>query len=502
MGNGSIFELAVELQDNLNEAQARIQGTKDAVSDLKAEIANVNMSPMSEALEKAFRAGGPAAATRALKEMTGELGGAGQATANASRSMLFLQQALQGNVRAMAMVGGTAGAVIATLLSFYEIGKKIGGMLSDLADRMEDTFSLSKGYYKDWANTIQYESGRAVKAFQDVADASDDMIARQQRERAVMDADQSREKRLQSVRGQYAVAFGDATSEDALDTERRLAIKHAKDNVAKANRDLSELRGQLPSARQEMLNAKDVAKNAQEGAESMGQDPAVMEAYKKAKDNAEMVTKRYKELQDKIGRASEQAAKAYKDAQADVEDINSQAAIRVKEIRETAKKAADEQRTKEAEFQGKAKSDEAAAMEKARDYMRSKESPEKQLEYIRTEMARNRAEMAGASGPVDPGTRAKLIERQLELARRQDELTRSSSDKTSERGSAIASASERIREAGRLRVGGAGIGDVFTRLNDMRHGRSATDQAALETAESCRVIAENTKLLKEMGVVK
>jgi hypothetical protein len=66
----------------------------------------------------------------------------------------------------------------------------------------------------------------------------------------------------------------------------------------------------------------------------------------------------------------------------------------------------------------------------------------------------------------------------------------------------IKAAQENISKVGERHVSGAGLGDVFSRMYDMKKGRTPSDSAAQQTAENTKIIAENTKLLRQLGVVQ
>jgi DNA adenine methylase len=51
-------------------------------------------------------------------------------------------------------------------------------------------------------------------------------------------------------------------------------------------------------------------------------------------------------------------------------------------------------------------------------------------------------------------------------------------------------------------IGGSDLAGYFQRVSDMKHGRAPQDDAARQTADNTRIIAENTRALKDLGVVK
>jgi hypothetical protein len=66
----------------------------------------------------------------------------------------------------------------------------------------------------------------------------------------------------------------------------------------------------------------------------------------------------------------------------------------------------------------------------------------------------------------------------------------------------IAAARDAISSASARRVYGAGLEDYFERVQSKERGRTPRDDAARESLENLRTIAENTKALQALGVVR
>ena len=75
-------------------------------------------------------------------------------------------------------------------------------------------------------------------------------------------------------------------------------------------------------------------------------------------------------------------------------------------------------------------------------------------------------------------------------------------DPTESRAANIQAARDNIAGSSRRQVGGDDLAGYFSRISDLRHGRTPKDDAAMQTVENTRIIAENTKVLAKLGVVK
>jgi hypothetical protein len=133
-----------------------------------------------------------------------------------------------------------------------------------------------------------------------------------------------------------------------------------------------------------------------------------------------------------------------------------------------------------------------------------KMTPQQQL--AKTEAELRNAQRQENAGPMTPEMRLENVKKIDELDRERTRLRAEIAGKietpADDRAARIQEARDNIAGASQRRISGSSIGDIFTRANDMRHGRSPTDSAALQTAQNTKIIADNITLLKELGAVQ
>jgi len=131
--------------------------------------------------------------------------------------------------------------------------------------------------------------------------------------------------------------------------------------------------------------------------------------------------------------------------------------------------------------------------------------PKAQLAQTEREIEQTRR--AAASKKINPEERSALQRDYYErLAPERDRLKKEIAvpDLKAEgtRADKIKAAQDNISTARKRQVSGASMGDVFSRMHDIQKGRTPQDAAAQQTAENTKIIAENTNLLRQLGVVK
>jgi hypothetical protein len=153
--------------------------------------------------------------------------------------------------------------------------------------------------------------------------------------------------------------------------------------------------------------------------------------------------------------------------------------------------AAQEQAEKDAED---------AANEAQAQYKYSRMTPGEKLAETEKKIAKAESDFAGEK---DSQKREAIrSETYRTLLPERDKLQLQIEGSADDRAAKIQAARDNIAGASQRRVGGSSIGDIFTRANDLRHGRSPTDSAALQTAQNTKIIADNITLLKDLGAVQ
>lgn len=130
-----------------------------------------------------------------------------------------------------------------------------------------------------------------------------------------------------------------------------------------------------------------------------------------------------------------------------------------------------------------------------------KKTPKEQL--VDTEANIKTLQRQRNAGPMTPEMRLdntkKLDEADRERTRLRSEIDAAQKKDTGDRAAKIQAARDNITGASQRRVSGASIGDIFSRRSDLKGGRTPQDDAAIQTAENTRIIAENITILKELG---
>jgi hypothetical protein len=140
-----------------------------------------------------------------------------------------------------------------------------------------------------------------------------------------------------------------------------------------------------------------------------------------------------------------------------------------------------------------------------RKYAYSQMTPEQKLAQTDREIKETKT--AASSKKISPAEQSALIKDYYErLAPERSKLvTEIDGNKTkdaSTRAEKIKDAQGNIAKARERQVGGSDLAGYFQRTSDLRHGRAPQDDAAKQTAENTRIIAENTAVLAGLGVVK
>jgi hypothetical protein len=133
-----------------------------------------------------------------------------------------------------------------------------------------------------------------------------------------------------------------------------------------------------------------------------------------------------------------------------------------------------------------------------------KKTPKEQLAETETNI--KTLQRQRNAGPMTPEMRLdntkKLDELDRERTRLRAEIDAAQKKEPDDRATKIQAARDNIAGASRRQVGGEDLAGYFQRISDIRRGRAPQDDAAAQTAENTRIIAENTKALADLGVVK
>lgn len=263
-----------------------------------------------------------------------------------------------------------------------------------------------------------------------------------------------------------------------------------------------ELREQLARKRAAAEESRNLGKAKDEGA-------ALTDQFAKSNLSAKDYEARMQQrVNDLVAEANREGLTALQRQTAQNEALK--ASLELLEAQKRVKSEADEADNKKqraAEQMNRQLELNASTNEKIRDYRVSKMTPEKQLKVVESDIARDRKELN--AGPLTPKRRAELVDNLIESDRKRGALRKEIEESSSKgkgdagsRAEKIKAAQENIAKARQRSVGGEDLAGYFQRVSDLRRGKAPQDNAAQQTAENTRIIAENTAALKEMGVAK
>lgn len=126
-------------------------------------------------------------------------------------------------------------------------------------------------------------------------------------------------------------------------------------------------------------------------------------------------------------------------------------------------------------------------------------SDEDKLKVTERNIGNWKKNLAGASSEKERLDFTEKLDAQL---KERDQLKKRISDTSISRAEKIKAAQENISKASERSVGSSDLAGYFQRVSDVRAGRTPRDDAARQTADNTRIIAENTAFLKKSGALK
>jgi hypothetical protein len=517
MSDGSNLDYSVKIDDadlvrmvsDLQKTQVELKKLSRDAGDVAASLAKYEAIDFSKMVQSTQKSGGNNAVKALITDSAAATGGVNKIT-----SALFSMNAvLSGNIKSIALMAGKGGLIVGTFLAAYEVGKRLAeltfGLLDKLVSGMPGVNAFQK-YYQDAANAAQFamrQNQITMTSFvRDANNAAEAINKSLQR----IEKNNSRRTSVEKSDTTYQRAAGNISAEREIDLTREGRVRNALDSKGAAQREfrtVSKNAGNLKMAYDQAEYDYSNIRSQASGASS----PEMGAALKSAKEVRDKIRDEYESTMKTLEGVRQTLVDTVADADAEIERANNEAATQFEQItkaneqRDAAVKLSSEQE------EGKAKR-ERLVIESQRRYHEQYDPLSDQDKLARTEknIGSWKKNLSESTTEKDRLSATQRLEEQLQerdrLRQRIGEAAGRVPEKKAEeartRADNIKSAQGNIAQARERSVSGAGIGDVFSRMYDIRKGRSPDDQAAQQTAENTRIIAENTALLKNLGVVK
>ena len=496
------------LIDDLKRTQAELQRVSRDAGQVAASMAKYEAIDFSKTIAKAQASGG----NSAVKGVVNDAAAVTTGVNKINNALWSMNSILSGNFRALASMAGTGGIIAGTFMAAYQVGKKLADVAFSLLDKMAGAPSVNNfvKFYQDCANAAQsamkqneITMDRFVSDASAAADGINKALSRIQKGNA-------RRSGVEESAQKYQLARGAISPEEDINAtmNRRTRDAQAMKDAAQGEFDTvskhaGKLKKQFDKADFDYENIRAQAG----GAES----PELTEALKSAKVSRDKIKKQYEDTIKQLADVRESLNDAVADANAEIERAQNEAGVafqsRKKEREE--KDAAASIASENSENEARKK---RLVAESQYNYHAKYDglSDQDKLQVTERNVSTWKGKLAGAATEKDRGAATEGLIGQLqirdELKKRISESSSTAADKqkaeATSRAEKIKDAQGNIAQARERQVGGSDLAGYFQRTSDLRSGRTPQDNAAKQTADNTRIIAENTSALKELGVVK
>jgi hypothetical protein len=494
----------LRLVEDLKKTQAELRKLSRDAGDVAASMAKYEAIDFSKMVSQTQKSGGNNAVKSLIADSAAATGGVNKIT-----SALFGMNAiLSGNIKSIALMAGRGGLITGTFLAAYEVGKRLAeltyGLLDKLVAMPGDNGFVE--YYKNSANAAQVfmrQNQIAMdKAVKDANNAADEII----KGLARIEKTNSRRSSVESSTSKYKLAAGDITPEADLEVTRQGRIRAALEKKSFAERSFR-------TASQSAGSVKLVADQAQFDYENIrsqaggSESPEMLAALKNAKAVRDKTKEQFEAAMKTVVEIRQTLTDTVADANAEIENANNDAATQFESIQKSkASKSFSETQATDKE-EGDARKA-RLVIESQRKYHEKYDpmSDQEKLGVTNRNIGKWKENLAGASTEKERlGATEKLEAQYQERDRLKKRITESASkgqDESTGRADRIKDATDNISKARQKQTGGASLGDAFSRMYDVKKGRTPSDAAAQQTADNTRIIAENTAQLKQLGAVQ
>lgn len=515
MSNDGKLTFIAELKERVNADLARMrQSVANTKSSFQSAFAGIRGY-----VGAAFGVGAIVGFARSLLDYVGKIKDASEATGLSTTHFQALSITARKNGIEMAQLSMSLGRLqkiqgsIGDDQRMQETFRKLGISVSEIQTLGPDRLlqRIASGIRSTGDASVAFDifgesASRMLSTLNELADGWDSMVAKT-RGGIISEDDIERIDRMgdvmddASTKGMAWGAQAVTTYSDIVGWIGKLsnglgpleAIQEQVDDLNQRNADRAKEKRDADSAKARAAKLAEERKSADALNAARKQGSSLGEQWQKVNlTDKQMEVVLQSQVNDLVAAANEQGIS---DLERQVRHNSAlEKSIQLLEVQKKIKSAAD------AEEESRTKANESANAE-ASTIMRKnaydKLSPEDQLKATESNLKRLQAQKN--AGGITPEVRRDLI-KQIDAEDR--ERTRLQGQITGDRASRIKDAQTNLAMASERRVAGDDLAGYFQRVSDLSAGRVPRDDAAAQTAENTRIIAENTKALQDLGVAR
>jgi len=517
MENGNL-DYTIEINDadllrlvnDIKKAQAEMAVLSKSAEAVAASMSKYTQLDFSKTVLDLQKVGGNKAVKEMLDSAAQSASTAKESITGAGISLIALQRAAMGDMSGVMAISTRFAGIGAALGAVISIVKGVDFAVSALGERLKRPFvNVFKDFYDESATAAQIamkQNQITMEQFVKDANAAAEGVTNALQE---IQNKNSRRSGVEGAASKYGVENGSVSPEQDIENFRSIRVRNARelqDAAQGSFRTVSKHAGDLKSAYDQSEFDYENIRSQAVGSES----PVMIEALKKAKDARDKIKNEYESTIKQLEAVRKTLNDTVADANAEIDKANTEAAtaFQSRKNAQDKKNAADYLQNAQGEDDARKKrlvSESQYRYHSQYDSM----SDEDKLKATNRNIETWRNSRAGATTEKDRQAATEGLIGQLQI---RDELKKRIADAAGKmdekkkedllsRADRIKSAQENISKANERRVGGD-LAGYFQRMADLRHGRDPKDDASRMTAENTRIIAENTKLLKDLGVVR
>lgn len=498
----------LRLVADLKKTQAELKKLSRDASDVAASMSKYEAIDFSKMVRETQKGGGNSAVKALIADSAAATGGVNRITS----SLFSMNAILSGNIRSIALMAGRGGLIAGTFLAAYDVGKRLAELTFGILDKLfalpgENAFEK---YYQNAANAAQVamkQNQLAMDSFVKDANTTVDAINKALQR---IESNNARRTSLETSDTKYKLAAGTITPEREIDVTREGRIRNALEIKGESERSFRTVTKKLGTGKMTLDQAEYDYSNIRSQAGGSN-SPAMADALKKSKDFRDKVKADYESTFKALDDQRQMLLEKIANADAEIQNANNDAAAQFEtNIRGNEQKAAAKSL---AEGQGEDKARrERLVIESQRRYHERYDplSDKDKLAVTERNIGNWKKNLAGASTEKERLDATQKLEEQV---KEREQLKKRISDTGlkegkrmvadgASRADKIKSSQENIAQARERKVGGSDLAGYFQRVSALRSGKTPQDDAAKQTADNTRIIAENTAALKELGVAK
>jgi hypothetical protein len=496
------------LIDDLKKTQAELQRVSRDAGQVAASMAKYEAIDFSKTIAKAQASGGNSAVKGVVNDAAAMTTGVNKI----NTALWSMNSILSGNLRALASMAGTGGVIVGAFTAAYQVGKKLADLAFGLLDKMAGAPSVNNfvKFYQDCANAAQsamkqneITMDKFVSDASAAADGINKAIARIQKGNA-------RRSGVEESAQKYQLARGAISPEEDINATMNRRTRDAQAMKDSAQGEFSKISGHAGKL-QKQFNKADLDYENIRAQAGGAESPELTAALELAKDSRDKIKKQYEETLKQLAAVRESLNDTVAEANAEIERAQNEAGAAFQARKNEREKQDSESRISSANSENEARKKRLVAESQYRYHAKYDGlSDQDKLRVTERNVSTWKGRVAGASTEKDRYDATEGLKAQLqirdELKKRIAESSLTAAGKQKEdaasRAERIKDAQGNISKARERQVGGSDLAGYFQRTSDLKHGRTPQDNAAKQTADNTRIIAENTSALKELGVVR